>query len=53
MPCGGVWRPVPRGLSRGFVEQVLRMSDDVTGLSAAMRGLGNSSLRTELLPLTH
>lgn len=30
---------LPRGLSRGFVEQVLAMSDGVAGLSAAMRGL--------------
>lgn len=30
---------LPRGLSRGFVDQVLRMSEGVTGLSAAMRGL--------------
>lgn len=30
---------LPRGLSRGFVQQVLRMSEGVAGLSAAMRGL--------------
>lgn len=30
---------LPRGLSRGFVEQVLRTSEAVVGLSTAMRGL--------------
>ncbi len=30
---------LPRGLSRSFVDQVLRMSEGVAGLSAAMRGL--------------
>ena len=30
---------LPRGLSPGFVEQVIAMSDGVVGLSAAMRGL--------------
>jgi transposase len=30
---------LPRGLSPAFVEQVLRMSDGVAGLSGAMRGL--------------
>ena len=30
---------LPRGLSPAFVEQVLRMSDPIAGLSAAVRGL--------------